>query len=240
MGDSETDVGGRFVKLGSNYALVNRQFAIRNSHLAIPRLTASRRYTHRMPGKKKKSPVRPDDEQLGFRRRRTMLRLRRRPGEQDWEIVHPRCALERAEDLDEVQLMLNAGETDVALDELRWLLNGCSDFVAAHRMLGELALAEGDPRLARGHFGYAYEIVLSAFPASGFKGRLPYRLSANQAFLESAKGLAWCLQELGKRKLARRVLEQILVCDPSDPLSVRPWREAWTAEEERPRENAPD
>ena len=196
------------------------------------------RYTHDMADKKKKTPVKGDDE-LGFRRRRTMLRLRRKSGEKDWEIVHPRCALERAEDLEEVQLMLDAGETDVALDELRWLLNGCSDFVAAHRMLGELALGEGDFRLARGHFGYAYEITLSAFPAGGLKGRLPYRLPANQAFLESAKALAWCLHELGKRQLARRVLDHVLQCDPSDPLNVRSWQKAWTAEKEPPGETRP-
>ncbi|HVA45867.1 MAG TPA: hypothetical protein VNH11_05715 [Pirellulales bacterium] len=173
-----------------------------------------------------------EDEEIGFRRRPTTLRVRRKPGENDWELVHPRCALERTEDLEEVQLMLDAGESDIAVDELRWLLNGCGDFVAAHRMLGELALAERDFRLARGHFGYAFEIVLSAFPPGGLAGRLPYRFAANQPFLESAKGLALCLHELGKRKLARRVLEQLLKCDPSDPLTVRSWQEAWAGKDE--------
>jgi tetratricopeptide (TPR) repeat protein len=170
------------------------------------------------------------DELLGFRRRRTALRVRRKAGEQAWELVHPRSALERAEDLEEVQQMLEAGESEIARDELRWLLNGCSDFVAAHRMLGEFALAEGDLRLARGHFGYAYEIAISAFPPRGLDGPLPYRLPSNQPFLEAAKGLAWCLHELGKIKLARRVLEQLLACDPSDPLGVRAWQTAWNSE----------
>ncbi|HET6878801.1 MAG TPA: hypothetical protein VFI31_01450 [Pirellulales bacterium] len=181
------------------------------------------------PRKRKKAPQ-DADERLGFRRRRTALRVRRRSGEKAWELVHPRCALERAEDLEEVQQMLDGGETEIALDELRWLLNGCSDFVAAHRMLGELALADGDLRLARGHFGYAYEIALSAFPPRGLDGPLPYRLAANQAFHEAAKGLAWSLHELGKIKLARRVLDQMLACDPSDPLGVTTWKQAWANE----------
>jgi hypothetical protein len=97
-------------------------------------------------------------------------------------------------------------------------------------MLGELALAEGDFKLARGHFGYAYEIGLSAFPAGGLDGPLPYRLPANRALLEAGKGLAWSLHELAKVKLALRVVEQLLKCDPTDPLNVRPWQEAWSRE----------
>jgi tetratricopeptide (TPR) repeat protein len=184
--------------------------------------------------KRKPAPTQPADsvdDELGFRRRRTALRVRRKPGEKAWELVHPRCALERGEDLEEVQQMVDGGEIDVAVDELRWLLNGCSDFVAAHRLLGELALADGDLNLARGHFGYAYEIGLSACPPCGLDAPLPYRLSANRAFLEAAKGLAWCLHELGKRKRARRVLEQLLSCDPTDPLTVRPWQDAWMRED---------
>jgi len=187
-----------------------------------------------MPSRKRKpaSPRRAEsnNDDLGFRRRRTALRVRRKAGERGWELVHPRCALERSEDLEVVQQMLDAGEIDVALDELRWLLNGCSDFVAAHRMLGELAAADGDLKLARGHFGYAYEIGLSAVPTGGLDAPLPYRLPANRAFLEAAKGLAWCLHELGKLKLAVRVVEQLLKCDPTDPLTVRPWQDAWLSE----------
>ncbi|HWB08329.1 MAG TPA: hypothetical protein VG826_03860 [Pirellulales bacterium] len=183
--------------------------------------------------KQKPARVRPAedvDDDLGFRRRRTALRVRRKAGERAWELVHPRCALERGEDLEEVQQMLDAGEIDVAIDEMRWLLNGCSDFVAAHRMLGEQALADGDLKLARGHFGYAYEIGLSAFPAGGLDAPLPYRLPANRPFLEAAKGLAWCLHELGKLKLAVRVVEQLLKLDPADPLNVRTWQDAWLRE----------
>jgi tetratricopeptide (TPR) repeat protein len=182
----------------------------------------------RKPARTKSTKV--ADDELGFRRRRTALRVRRKSGEKAWELVHSRCALERSEDLEEVRQMIEAGEIDIAVDELRWLLNGCSDFVAAHRMLGALALADGDLKLARGHFGYAYEIALSAFPPRGLDAPLPYHLVANQAFLEAAKGLAWCLHELGKRELARRVVEQLLRFDPADPLSVRSWQDAWMRE----------
>jgi hypothetical protein len=162
-----------------------------------------------------------------------MLRVRRRPNERAWELVHPRCALERREDLEEVAAMLAAGEVEIAIDELRWLLDGCSDFVAAHHLLGEQAMADGDLRLARGHFGYAYEIGLSAIPPRGLDAPLPYRLPANQAFLESAKGLAWCLAQLGKRRLGRRVVEQLLLLDPTDPLNVQTWPTDWDAEAAR-------
>lgn len=162
-----------------------------------------------------------------FRRRRTDIRVRRRPNENAWELVHPRCALERMEDLEEVQKMLDAGEIEIATEELRWLLDGCSDFVAAHRLLGELAMTNGDFKLARGHFGYVYEICLSALPPEGLGGPLPYRLPVNQGFFEAAKGLAWCLHELGKDEMALGVLDEILKCDPTDPLGVRAWPAQW-------------
>jgi hypothetical protein len=166
----------------------------------------------------------------GIRRRKTALKVSRRASENVWELIHPSCALERAEDLDEVRKMLAAGECDVAIDELRWLLNGCSDCVMAHKLLGELAAADQDFRLARGHFGYAYEIGLSAMPPKGLPGRLPYRLPANQAFLESAKGLAFCLHELKKPKMAIGVVRTLLKLDPDDPLEVGQWIHEWRGE----------
>jgi len=170
----------------------------------------------------------PEDD--GVRRRPTELKVRRRPSENAWELVHPRGVLERTDDLDEVQKMLDAGESDVAIDELRWLLNGCSDCVLAHKLLGELAAADGDLRLARGHFGYAYEIGISALPPGGLPGPLPYCLPANKAFFEAAKGLAWCLHELKKPKMAIDVLAELLKLDPSDPLKAKEWREKWREE----------
>ncbi len=36
--------------------------------------------------------------------------------------------------------MIEAGEMDVALDELRWLLSGCGEFIAAHVLLGKVGV----------------------------------------------------------------------------------------------------
>jgi hypothetical protein len=117
--------------------------------------------------------------------------------------------------------MLEAGETEVARDECRWLLQGCSDCLDAHRLLGEIALAENDLPLARGHFGYAFRLGSSALQQIGHTVPLPYRLAANQGFLESGKALAWCLKQLGKPEMAAEVVELLLACDPSDPLGVK-------------------
>jgi hypothetical protein len=117
--------------------------------------------------------------------------------------------------------MMEAGEVDIAIDELRWLLSGCSDFIEAHRLLGELALSENDLPLARAHFGYAYSLGEKALKQAAAKGVLPYRLAANQGFHEAGKGLVYCLKKLGKRDLARATTEFLLGCDPSDVLEVR-------------------
>lgn len=50
---------------------------------------------------------------------------------------------------------------------------------------------------------------------------LPHWIPANQSFLESAKGLAWCLKQLDKREMAAEVVAVVLRCDPSDPLGVK-------------------
>ncbi len=182
----------------------------------------------KQPGRKPKktqSPARSKsarrDAPAASARGATALRARKLPDEDAWELVHPRCARDRQEDLEEVRKMLDAGEVDVAMDECRWLLSGCSDCVEAHRILGEIALGEKDLPLARGHFGYAYRLGTKALEQAGSRGPLPYRLSANQSFLESAKGLAWCLRELDKKEMAREVVEVMLRCDPSDPLAVK-------------------
>ncbi len=143
----------------------------------------------------------------------------RHVGAGEFELLHPRCALERAEDMDEARHMVAAGEIEIAIDEIRWLLSGCHDFIEAHRQLGELALAEDDLSLARGHFGIAYQ--LGAKAAGELKGTLPYRLEGNQGFYESGKGLVWCLARLGKADLADEVVKTLLRLDPSDPLAVQ-------------------
>jgi hypothetical protein len=152
---------------------------------------------------------------------RTTVELRRAPGGAGWEFVPPRCATQRQEDLEEVHKMLELGEIDVAIDELRYLLEECSDFVAGHRLLGELALTNGDLPLARGHFGYAYTASIRALPA-GHSGPVPYSQPANRAFFEASKGLIHCLLELEKPELAREVIDMMLRLDPTDPLAVKP------------------
>jgi hypothetical protein len=150
----------------------------------------------------------------------TTLRVRKIAGQDAWELVHPRCARDRAEDLEEVRKMLDAGETEVAIDECRWLLQGCSDCLEAHRILGEIAMQANDLPLARGHFGYAYRLAAQALERAGVSGPLPYAVPANQGFLESAKGLAWCLKQLGKRDMAAEVVALAAKCDSSDPLDI--------------------
>jgi hypothetical protein len=156
----------------------------------------------------------------GGSRSASQVRVRRAAGEEAWELVHPRCACDREDDVAEVRKMIDAGEVEIAVDELRWLLGGCSDFIDAHKTLGELALLDGDVPLARGHFGYAYRLGSKAIEQAGIRGPLPYRLPANQAFHEAGKGLAYCLKQLEKPEMLQEVVELLLACDPADPLGV--------------------
>ncbi len=116
--------------------------------------------------------------------------------------------------------MLEAGEIDVAVDELLWLLSGCDVLLEAHKMLGEIAVADGDLQLARGHFGYAYELGLGAL-GKGTGGVLPYARPANQPFFQAGKGLAWCLEQQGEAGLAAEVVQRLLALDPTDPLGLK-------------------
>lgn len=148
--------------------------------------------------------------------------MRRAADGEGWELLHPKCAVERLDDMQEVQAMFEAGEFEVARDELRWLLGGCSDFIDAHRLLGEIALVDGDLPLARGHFGNAYQLAVQAIDRAGASPRqFPYRLASNRSFLESAKGLIHCLKQLDRDELAREIVKRALHCDPSDPLGLR-------------------
>jgi tetratricopeptide (TPR) repeat protein len=159
------------------------------------------------------------------RRRRDALGVRPvtgRPGK--FELDYPPCVRQRKEDMEEVRAMLDAGEIDVAVDELLWLLSGCDALLEAHKLLGEIALADGDLQLARGHLGYAYELGLKALGEGGGK-RLPYARPANQPFFEAGKGLAWCLKQQGEVALAEEVVQRLLALDPSGPLGLEEFRE---------------
>jgi hypothetical protein len=136
--------------------------------------------------------------------------------------VHPACVRERAEDLDEVREMIEAGEFDVATDELRWLLADCHDFIAAHALLGELALeTANDLPLARGHFGAGYQIGLQALRRAGMPKPLLYSQPANRPYFAAGRGLAGCLARLDKLDMAKEVVSKLVELDPSDPLKLR-------------------
>ena len=57
--------------------------------------------------------------------------------------------------------------------------------------------SSSDPSLARGHFGYAFELVERALPRD-FAGRLPRDRPANRPFYEAIDGLVECLEALGQ------------------------------------------
>lgn len=137
-----------------------------------------------------------------------------------WEIVQPRCARKRREDIEEVEAMVEAGEIEIARDELVWLLSECPDFLEAHVHLGLIAMEEDDLKLARGHFGRAYELCLRAFEAANNPQPIPYGLPGNRPFHEAAKGLVHCLLETGRRKVAQDVCRRIAPLDSTDPLGI--------------------
>src|SRR5258708_2988619 len=127
----------------------------------------------------------------------------------------PVCAFDRQEDIDEVQKMIAGGELEIARDELLYLVSDCRGFLEAHNLLGELALEEEDISLARGHFGFAYEIGLDSLP-KGFRGTLPAKKDYNQPFFLAGRGLARCLIARGQKAEGREVLKQLSRFDPRE------------------------
>ena len=113
-----------------------------------------------------------------------------RIGGDDFELVHPRCVQEVELDYEEGIELWKAGDPESARDALRYALSACHDNLWAHVALGQIALAEfRDPALARGHFGYAFELADRALPP-GFTGRLPRDRPNNRPFYEAIDGLA--------------------------------------------------
>lgn len=165
-------------------------------------------------GPQRRRPKGKAAEKLGVARRET-------PTGPAWELVPPRCSRKRADDIAEVEAMVEAGETEIAHDELVWLLSECPDFLEAHVQLGLIALEDDDPKLARGHFGRAYELALRALDAAGNPRPVPYALPGNQPLFQAAKGLVHCLVELGRRQKATEVCQQVARLDPSDPLGIQ-------------------
>ncbi|TWT47654.1 hypothetical protein [Botrimarina hoheduenensis] len=136
-------------------------------------------------------------------------------------LVAPPDIVEREDDINEVRLMIEAEETEIAADELRWLLADCPDHLTAHALLGEIAGGTGDLVLARAHFGYAFEIGLKTLAAAGCAGPLPGADLRNGAWHDAALGLAWALEKLGESRMADDVAATTLRMDSTDPAGVR-------------------
>jgi len=110
------------------------------------------------------------------------------------ELVHPRCVEETELDYEEGLELWKAGDPEEARDALRFALEACHDNLWVHIALGDLALRESrDPRLARGHYGYAVELVQRSLPPD-FNGRLPRSRAANRPFHDALVGLIACLR----------------------------------------------
>jgi hypothetical protein len=77
--------------------------------------------------------------------------------------------------------------------------------------------------LARGHFGFAYQLGTKALARAGNPSPLPALHPANRPFYDAGRGLAWTLNELGKRDLALEIIEYLLRCEPADALGLRSW-----------------
>jgi len=89
-----------------------------------------------------------------------------------------------------------AGEPEEARDALRYALQGCGDNMYVHVALGRIALeASRDPTLARGHFGFAFELAERAIPR-GFAGQIPRHLDTNRPLYEAIDGLVACYEAL--------------------------------------------
>lgn len=143
---------------------------------------------------------------------RGLLRLRRLDANR-YALQAPSCAMEREEDLEEVHAMIAEDELEIARDELLYLVADCRAFLSAHNLLGELALREEDISLARGHFGFAYEVGLDSLPP-GFRGVLPTQRDYNGEFFLAGRGLARCLIARGQRAEGRGVLQNLQKLDP--------------------------
>jgi hypothetical protein len=150
------------------------------------------------------------------------LSVRKSTDGRSWVLVHPRCVRDRAEDLDDVRAMIEGGELQIAVDELRWLLSGCPEFIAAHGLLGELAVAlHNDLSLARGHFGAGYQLGLQTLRRAKMPKPLLYSQPANRPFFEAGRGLLWTLEKLNRRDMTEEILDTLLQLDPSDPLRLK-------------------
>lgn len=127
--------------------------------------------------------------------------------DRSFDLVHPRCVAESRLDYEEGLELWKAGDPEEARDALRYALQACGDNLWVHVALGRIALEEfKDPELARGHFGYAVELVRKAIPEP-FAGKLPRDREANRPFFDAVDGLVACLRALGRGREADALAE---------------------------------
>ena len=120
----------------------------------------------------------------------------KRLGGNEFELTHPKCVDEMELDYAEGIEIWEAGDPEGARDALRYALGGCGDNLWVHVALGKIALeAFNDPELARGHFGYAFELANRALPRD-FRGRLSRSNAKNAPIFDSVEGLARCYEAL--------------------------------------------
>ena len=149
------------------------------------------------------------------------IQVRRAADGKSYEFLFPSSVRERTEDMEEVHAMLAAGETEIATEELRWLVGGCQDLLEGHQLLGKIAAESGDRDLARAHFGYAFQLGIDALPKRGLGHPLPHANPANKAFHEAGAALVQVLLELEESNKAKEVALQLLALDPTDPLGLK-------------------
>jgi tetratricopeptide (TPR) repeat protein len=138
-------------------------------------------------------PRRGNVRPKGISERRGPIGLRRIDGDV-FELIHPRCVEETELDYSEGLELWKAGDPEEARDALRFALEACRDNLWIHVALGDLALrAFRDPPLARGHYGYAVELVQRSLPPD-FKGRLPRARAANRPLHDALAGLVAALR----------------------------------------------
>lgn len=136
--------------------------------------------------------------------------LRLRPsGPGEFDLDHPPCIHEMELDYAEGIELRRAGEPEEARDALRYALQGCGDNMWVHVALGRIALEDfNDPTLARGHFGYAFELGRKAMPP-GFDGRLRRDRPMNAPWFDAADGLIACYAALGQAAQAAEVRAEV-------------------------------
>ena len=153
---------------------------------------------------------------------RQSVGVRRSSDGRGWVFVHPRGARERAEDLEEVREMIEAGETDVAIDELRWLVERLQRIHRGPRAVGRAGTGRGRLRARPRTLRLRGAARPQGAPAGeGELARSPYSQPANRAFYEAGRGLATSLVKLGMTEKAVDLVEDLVRLDPSDPLKLR-------------------